>query len=137
MTVFSIQRLENAKDLPLPTPGTALSAGYDLCAAIEKSVLLKPGHRALIPCGFAIALAPLILPIRGENDAEIAESGGVGNRVVANLGDGARGRGMDRHRTPFGVTGQWLPFFDLVAHLHQQIAGGACVLAQWNNEARR
>ncbi|MFN7365529.1 MAG: dUTP diphosphatase [Alphaproteobacteria bacterium] len=58
MTVFSIQRLENAKDLPLPTPGTALSAGYDLCAAIEKSVILKPGHRSLIPCGFAIALAP-------------------------------------------------------------------------------
>ena len=49
----------------------------------QPSEFLKPG--------FAIALAPLILPIRGENDTEIAEPGGVGNRVVANLGDGAGG----------------------------------------------
>jgi hypothetical protein len=61
----------------------------------------------------------------------------VGHRVVANLGDGARSGGMHRHRAPFGVTGQRLPFFDLVTHLHQQIAGGASVLAQRNNEARR
>ena len=56
ITPFTIQRLENGKDLPLPTPGTPYSAGYDLCAAIPTEKILNPGQRILVPCGFAIGL---------------------------------------------------------------------------------
>ncbi len=87
--------------------------------------------------GFASALAPGILAIRGEGDAKIVETGGMGNRVVANLGDGARGGGMDRHDPPLGVTGQGLALLDPITHLHQQIACQACVLAHRNDELRR
>ncbi|MBA4118267.1 MAG: dUTP diphosphatase [Candidatus Puniceispirillum sp.] len=58
MSAFQIMRFEHAKDLSLPTPGTYMSAGYDLSAALEEDLILAPGQRALIPCGFAIALAP-------------------------------------------------------------------------------
>lgn len=51
-----IKRLENAKDIPLPYYGSDQAAGMDLHAAVEASVVLKPGERALIPTGYAIAL---------------------------------------------------------------------------------
>ena len=35
---------------------TAQAAGFDLPAAIERSVVLKPGEIMLIPCGFAMAV---------------------------------------------------------------------------------
>jgi dUTP pyrophosphatase len=35
---------------------TEHAAGYDLSAAVEKNVRLKPGEIQLIPCGFAMAL---------------------------------------------------------------------------------
>ena len=34
------------------------AAGYDLVAAIEGRNILEPGARALIPCGFAVAIPP-------------------------------------------------------------------------------
>ena len=40
----------------LPTYATADAAGADLFAAVEAPVVLKPGARALVPCGFAMAL---------------------------------------------------------------------------------
>jgi dUTP pyrophosphatase len=49
-----ILRLGNGKDLPLPTYATAGSAGLDLRAA--EALTLKPGARALVPTGIAIAL---------------------------------------------------------------------------------
>jgi len=49
-----IKRLPHAADLPVYA--TADAAGADLCAAIDAPVVLKPGARALIPCGFAMAL---------------------------------------------------------------------------------
>ena len=54
----SIQRLAHGESLPLPGYETAHSAGMDLIAALEDgaTVELKPGERALIPTGFAIAL---------------------------------------------------------------------------------
>jgi dUTP diphosphatase len=54
----SIQRLAHGASLPLPGYETAHSAGMDLTAAIEDgaAIELKPGERALIPTGFAIAL---------------------------------------------------------------------------------
>jgi len=49
-----ILRLGNGKDLPLPAYATAGSAGLDLRAA--DAFTLKPGERALVPTGIAIAL---------------------------------------------------------------------------------
>jgi dUTP pyrophosphatase len=43
-------------DLPLPTYMTAGAAGMDLCAALEAPLRLRPGARALVPTGIAIAL---------------------------------------------------------------------------------
>ncbi len=43
-------------DLPLPVFATAGSVGADLCAAVEKDVVIAPGERELIPTGFAIAI---------------------------------------------------------------------------------
>jgi dUTP pyrophosphatase len=41
---------------PLPAYGTALSAGMDLRANIDKDIILNPGERRLIPTGLFIAL---------------------------------------------------------------------------------
>lgn len=55
-TNVSIQQLDHAKDLPLPAYATAQSAGMDLCAAIDASLTLKAGDRAIVATGIAIAL---------------------------------------------------------------------------------
>ncbi len=47
-------RLPHGKDLPLPAYATSGSAGLDLRAA--EAFTLKPGERALVPTGIAIAL---------------------------------------------------------------------------------
>lgn len=46
--------------LPVPAVQTALAAGADLCAALSEgeSLVLARGRRALVPCGFAMALPP-------------------------------------------------------------------------------
>lgn len=49
-----IQRLQNGIDLPLPSYATAGAAGMDLRSA--DSLTLKPGARALVATGMAIAL---------------------------------------------------------------------------------
>lgn len=51
-----IVKLPHAQDLPLPTYGTAQSAGFDLYAAIEDDIILQPGHIAKVPAGIALAL---------------------------------------------------------------------------------
>lgn len=51
---LSILRLPHAADLPLPAYATAGAAGLDLRAAA--ALTLKPGARALVPTGLAIAL---------------------------------------------------------------------------------
>jgi dUTP diphosphatase len=53
---IGIFRLENGKDLPLPSYETDLSAGLDLRAAVTAPVALAPGHRRLIPTGLVIEL---------------------------------------------------------------------------------
>mmetsp|Transcript_9782 Transcript_9782/g.5108 ORF Transcript_9782/g.5108 Transcript_9782/m.5108 type:complete len:155 (+) Transcript_9782:773-1237(+) len=44
------------KDIPLPKYMTPQSAGMDVCAAIQNSLVLKSGRIALIPTGFAVAI---------------------------------------------------------------------------------
>ena len=53
-----LQWLPHGAGLPVPKVQTALSAGADLCAAVpaDEPVTLIPGARAVIPCGFAMAL---------------------------------------------------------------------------------
>src|SRR3546814_19815867 len=55
MTALSvaIKRLDHAADLALPAYATADSAGLHLPAAVEPSIRLAPGQRALNPVGTA------------------------------------------------------------------------------------
>jgi dUTP pyrophosphatase len=55
-----IVRLPHGADLPLPQYHSALAAGLDLPAAIpaDAPLELAPGARALVPCGFVMALPP-------------------------------------------------------------------------------
>ena len=53
---IDIQRLAHARDLPVPAYATEGSAGLDLLAAIPADMELKPGARAAVPCGIALAL---------------------------------------------------------------------------------
>lgn len=43
-------------DIPLPRYMTPRSAGMDICAAVEKEVILEHGEILLIPTGFAMAI---------------------------------------------------------------------------------
>ncbi|HKN47102.1 MAG TPA: dUTP diphosphatase [Candidatus Polarisedimenticolia bacterium] len=52
----SIARMPGNDDLPVPEPATSGSAGLDLRACLKEPLVLRPGGRALIPTGFAIAL---------------------------------------------------------------------------------
>lgn len=54
MIRINITRLPHGADLPLPTYATAGAAGMDLRSA--ESLTLKPGARALVATGIAIAL---------------------------------------------------------------------------------
>lgn len=51
-----IQRMPGSEDLSLPAYGTPHAAALDLAAAVTETVVLEPGRRMLVPCGFAMAL---------------------------------------------------------------------------------
>lgn len=51
-----IKKLSHGKSLPLPCYGTMQSAGMDLYAALDDSVILNPLERLLIPNGIVIAI---------------------------------------------------------------------------------
>ena len=51
-----IKRLSHGTGLPLPSYQSVDAAGMDLRAALETSLTLAPGERALVPTGFAMAL---------------------------------------------------------------------------------
>ena len=58
------------RDIPLPAPATAASAGMDLRAALDVALTLAPGESALIPTGVAIHIGDpgycaVILPRSG------------------------------------------------------------------------
>ncbi|MET0155086.1 MAG: dUTP diphosphatase [Rickettsiales bacterium] len=52
----SVVRLPHAEGLPMPRYATEMSAGMDLCAAVEHAVVLHPMQRLLVPTGIKIAL---------------------------------------------------------------------------------
>jgi dUTP pyrophosphatase len=60
MTEVSIVRLPHGADLPLPSYQSEHAAGLDLLAAVPQDapITLRPGARALIPTGLAVALPP-------------------------------------------------------------------------------
>lgn len=51
-----IKKLNHAKDLPLPNYESVSAAGMDLRAALNETVVLKPGERKLIPTGLQMAV---------------------------------------------------------------------------------
>lgn len=48
--------LPHGEGLALPAHQTAGSAGADLRAALTSPIVLEPGRRTLVPCGFRMAL---------------------------------------------------------------------------------
>jgi dUTP pyrophosphatase len=51
-----VKRLPHAKDLPLPYYATDHASGFDLMAAVEEPVTIKPMERKDIPTGIVIEL---------------------------------------------------------------------------------
>jgi dUTP pyrophosphatase len=51
-----VRRWPHARDLPLPEPATAGSAGADLRAAVAAELVIAPGQRALVPTGFSVEI---------------------------------------------------------------------------------
>lgn len=58
--IVRLQILPHGEGLPLPAYQSAEAAGADLRAALPEGqpLLVEPGQRAVIPCGFAMALPP-------------------------------------------------------------------------------
>ena len=54
--IVDLHRLANSAGLPLPSYVTRESAGADLMAAIDKSILLEPGQFVLVPTGIALGV---------------------------------------------------------------------------------
>lgn len=52
----SLKRRPGCADIALPSYETVGSAGMDLAAAVDSDVIVGPGERHLIPCGFHMAL---------------------------------------------------------------------------------
>jgi dUTP pyrophosphatase len=50
-----LKRVGNVR-VELPKAMTAGAVGFDLSAAIDAALVLAPGERRLVPCGFAIAI---------------------------------------------------------------------------------
>lgn len=51
-----VRVLPHGEGLPLPRYQTSGSAGADLVAAVNETVVVSPGARVLVPCGIAVAL---------------------------------------------------------------------------------
>lgn len=56
MTSIRLRRLPHAHDLPLPSRQTEHSAGFDLRAAVESEIEIKPGDILLVETGFEIEI---------------------------------------------------------------------------------
>ncbi len=56
MLTVHFQVLSHGQDLPLPAYESEGAAGMDLRAALDESMTLGPGQRALVPTGLRIAI---------------------------------------------------------------------------------
>ncbi len=56
MSAIKLCRLDSSAGLDLPFYATPGSSGMDLLAAIDVSITIKPGMRAIVPTGISIAL---------------------------------------------------------------------------------
>lgn len=56
MVVVRVRRLPHGEGLELPAYATEHSAGFDLRAAIEKPLVLRPLERAIVPTGFVFEI---------------------------------------------------------------------------------
>jgi dUTP pyrophosphatase len=53
---IEVKRLPHGADLPLPAYATTGAAGLDICAAVERDIVILPGERAHVPTGFSYAI---------------------------------------------------------------------------------
>ncbi|WP_435921195.1 dUTP diphosphatase [Paenibacillus sp. DYY-L-2] len=51
-----IKRMPGNEDIELPRKMSELASGFDLYAAVTEELVLRPGERALVPTGMAIAM---------------------------------------------------------------------------------
>jgi dUTP pyrophosphatase len=51
-----VRRSAAARDLPLPSTASPGSAGFDLRAALEAELVIRPGERALVPTGLTLEI---------------------------------------------------------------------------------
>lgn len=56
--VLTVRISNRCPDLPLPERATPSSSGLDLRAAVEQSLELAPGQRAMVPTGISVAIPP-------------------------------------------------------------------------------
>jgi dUTP pyrophosphatase len=56
MLKAQVRILPHGQGLPLPQYMSELAAGLDLCAAVEKELVIPPGEWKLVPTGLALAL---------------------------------------------------------------------------------
>lgn len=56
MYQVALKRLPGNEDIALPKRMSEWAAGFDVHAAVEAPLVLKPGERALVPTGFAMAM---------------------------------------------------------------------------------
>jgi dUTP pyrophosphatase len=56
MISIGVQRLPHGLDLALPEKGSEGSAGFDLRAAIDESLSVEPGERALVPTALVLEI---------------------------------------------------------------------------------
>jgi dUTP pyrophosphatase len=54
--IVRIQRLPALGELPLPAYHSRHAAAMDLAAAVAAPLTLQPGARAIVPCGFSVAV---------------------------------------------------------------------------------
>jgi dUTP pyrophosphatase len=53
---IAIRRLPGNEDLPLPQKMSRGASGFDLFAAVDQPLTLKPGQRKLVPTGIALEM---------------------------------------------------------------------------------
>jgi dUTP pyrophosphatase len=56
MLTVQICRISGNEDISLPEKMSTGASGFDLCAAVDKELILQPGEWKLVPTGISIAM---------------------------------------------------------------------------------